>query len=201
MFLELKKIVIFIINIGIKQKKLDIFLYIFSLFILFTTSSLVLGLVYSSDFKKNELGSFSIGGTVSSYPDVFQVTGAEQSYFILPIKNETTVYEGIFTFASSKPVQVQSMNILSVNNSLKIPLQFGTLYTFPINEMFVIPINLFEEPKNMGTVFFSGNGLRLITNEPFLTSYTFSGKEIPSLVTNNLTSGLDIFKNLTIKKS
>ena len=75
----------------------------------------------------------SFSGTVSSNPDVFHNSGLEQSFFIFPVKNESTTYSGVLTFTSSKPVQIQSLNILTINNSLKLPVQFGTLYTFPLN--------------------------------------------------------------------
>ena len=59
----------------------------------------------------------SFGGTVSSNPDVFHNSGLEQSFFIFPVKNESTTYSGVLTFTSSKPVQIQSLNILTINNS------------------------------------------------------------------------------------
>lgn len=143
----------------------------------------------------------SISGTVSSNLEVFHGSGLEQSYFILPIKNENSTYAGILTFTSSKPVQIQSINVLTINNSLKLPVQFGTLYTFPINSTFVIPSNLLDEPKDAGTVQFSGNALRVITNEPFLITYSFSGKEFDSQIKNNLQSALEVYKKITGKVS
>jgi len=139
----------------------------------------------------------SISGTVSSTHDVFHNSGLEQSFFIFPVKNESTTYAGVLTFTSSKPVQMQSLNILSINNSLKLPVQFGTLYTFPINDTAVIPTNLLDEPKNTGSVQFSGNGLRIITNEPFLVSYSFSGKVMHSIINNNIESALAVYRALT----
>ncbi len=139
----------------------------------------------------------SFSGTVSSNPDVFHNSGLEQSFFIFPVKNESTTYSGVLTFTSSKPVQIQSLNILTINNSLKLPVQFGTLYTFPLNNTAVIPTNLLDEPKNAGSVQFSGNGLRIITNEPFLVSYSFSGKVFHSLMNNNIESALEVYRDLT----
>ena len=139
----------------------------------------------------------SFSGTVSSNPDVFHNSGLEQSFFIFPVKNESTTYSGVLTFTSSKPVQIQSLNILTINNSLKLPVQFGTLYTFPLNNTTVIPTNLLDEPKNAGSVQFSGNGLRIITNEPFLVSYSFSGKIFHSLMNNNIESALEVYRDLT----
>ena len=139
----------------------------------------------------------SFSGTVSSNPDVFHNSGLEQSFFIFPVKNESTTYSGVLTFTSSKPVQMQSLNILTINNSLKLPVQFGTLYTFPLNNTAVIPTNLLDEPKNAGSVQFSGNGLRIITNEPFLVNYSFSGKVFHSLMNNNIESALEVYRDLT----
>jgi uncharacterized membrane protein len=136
-------------------------------------------------------------GTISSNPETFHNTGLEQSFFIFPVKNESTTYSGVLTFASSKPVQIQSINILTINNSLKLPVQFGTLYTFPVNGTVVIPSNLLDEPKNTGSVLFSGNGLRIITNEPFLVSYSFSGKEFYSITKNDIESALEVYRELT----
>ncbi len=139
----------------------------------------------------------SFSGTASSNPETFHNTGLEQSFFIFPIKNESTTYSGVLTFASSKPVQIQSINILTINNSLKLPVQFGTLYTFPVNDTVVIPSNLLDEPKNTGSVQFSGNGLRIITNEPFLVSYSFSGKEFYSTIKNDIESAREAYRELT----
>jgi hypothetical protein len=139
----------------------------------------------------------SFSGTISSNPETFHNTGLEQSFFIFPVKNESTTYSGVLTFASSKPVQIQSINILTINNSLKLPVQFGTLYTFPVNDTVVIPSNLLDEPKNTGSVLFSGNGLRIITNEPFLVSYSFSGKEFYSITKNHIESAREVYRELT----
>lgn len=139
----------------------------------------------------------SFSGTVSSNPDVFHNSDLEQSFFIFPIKNESTTYSGVLTFTSSKPVQIQSLNMLTINNSLKLPVQFGTLYTFPVNDTAVITTNLLDEPKNTGSAQFSGNGLRIITNEPFLVSYSFSGKEFYSIIKNDIESALDVYRELT----
>ncbi len=145
----------------------------------------------------HESHDVSFSGTVSSNPETFHNTGLEQSFFIFPVKNESTTYSGILTFASSKPVQIQSINILTINNSLKLPVQFGTLYTFPVNDTAVIPSNLLDEPKNTGSVQFSGNGLRIITNEPFLVSYSFSGKEFYSIIKDDIESALEVYRELT----
>jgi hypothetical protein len=139
----------------------------------------------------------SFSGIVSSNPDAFHNSGLEQSFFIFPVKNENTTYSGVLTFTSSKPVQIQSLNILTINNTLKLPVQFGTLYTFPVNNTAVIPTNLLDEPKNTGSVQFSGNGLRIITTEPFLTSYSFSGTVFNSIINNDIESALEVFRELT----
>ena len=171
-------------------------LVIFSIFI---TPCFSLSVLASNGMNNTNQGSqdVSFSGTVSSNPDVFHKSGLEQSFFIFPIKNESTTYSGVLTFTSSKPVQIQSLNILTINNSLKLPVQFGTLYTFPVNDTAVIPTNLLDEPKNTGSVQFSGNGLRIITNEPFLVSYSFSGKAFHSTMNNNIESALEVYRDLT----
>ena len=175
---------------------LIVLLVIFSIYI---TPCFSLSVFATVSMNNTSQGSqdVSFSGTVSSNPDVFHNSGLEQSFFIFPVKNESTTYSGVLTFTSSKPVQIQSLNILTINNSLKLPVQFGTLYTFPLNNTAVIPTNLLDEPKNAGSVQFSGNGLRIITNEPFLVSYSFSGKVFHSLMNNNIESALEVYRDLT----
>lgn len=160
----------------------------------FSFSSLA---IVSKNNTNQDSSDISFSGTVSSNPDAFHNSGLEQSFFIFPVKNENTTYSGILTFTSSKPIQVQSLNILTINNSLKLPVQFGTLYTTPINDTAIIPANLLDEPKNTGSIQFSGNGLRIITNEPFLVSYSFSGKVLHSIINNNIESALKAYSHLT----
>lgn len=138
----------------------------------------------------------SIVGTITSKDDPVQVTGLEQSYYIFPVENNSKIYSGILTFTSSKPVQLQSINILTLNNTLKLPIQFGTLYTFPLNKTIIIPSDLFDVPKVTGSVTFSGNSLRFITNEPFLLTYSFSGQQSEAIVKNDIESGLETYRKL-----
>lgn len=135
-------------------------------------------------------------GTITSREDPVQVTGLEQSYYIFPVENSSKTYSGILTFTSSKPVQLQSINILTLNNTLKLPIQFGTLYTFPMNDAIIITSDLFDVPKASGSVTFSGNSLRFITNEPFLLTYSFSGQQSQSAVKNDIESGLETYRKL-----
>ncbi len=169
------------------------------IFFIYVTPGFSLSVLATISMNNTSQGSqdVSFSGTVSSNPDVFHNSGLEQSFFIFPVKNESTTYSGVLTFTSSKPVQIQSLNILTINNSLKLPVQFGTLYTFPVNDTAVIPTNLLDEPKNTGSVQFSGNGLRIITNEPFLVSYSFSGKVFHSIINNNIESALEVYRDLT----
>jgi hypothetical protein len=175
---------------------LIILLVIFIIYVTpgFSFSALAINNMNDTNHRSHDV---SFSGTASSNPETFHDTGLEQSFFIFPIKNESTTYSGVLTFASSKPVQIQSINILTINNSLKLPVQFGTLYTFPINNTLVIPSNLLDEPKNTASVQFSGNGLRIITNEPFLVSYSFSGKESHSIIKNDIESALEAYRELT----
>ena len=175
---------------------LIILLVIFIIYITqgFSFSALAINNMNDTNHRSHDV---SFSGTVSSNPETFHDTGLEQSFFIFPIKNESTTYSGVLTFASSKPVQIQSINILTINNSLKLPVQFGTLYTFPINNTLVIPSNLLDEPKSTASVQFSGNGLRIITNEPFLVSYSFSGKESYSIIKNDIESALEAYREVT----
>lgn len=169
------------------------------IFIIYVSSGFSFSALAINNMNDTNHGSHdvSFSGTASSNPETFDDTGLEQSFFIFPVKNESTTYSGVLTFASSKPIQIQSINILTINNSLKLPVQFGTLYTFPVNDTVVIPSNLLDEPKNTGSVQFSGNGLRIITNEPFLVSYSFSGKEFYSTIKNDIESALDVYRKLT----
>ncbi len=138
----------------------------------------------------------TIGGTITSKDDPAQGTGLEQSYYIFPVENNSKTYSGVITFTSSKPVQLQSINTLTLNNTIKLPIQFGTLYTFPLNNTIIITSDLFDVPKVTGTVSFSGNSLRFITNEPFLLTYSFSGQQSKSVVENDIESGLDTYRKL-----
>lgn len=138
----------------------------------------------------------SLVGTITSKDDPVQVTGLEQSYYIFPVENNSKIYSGILTFTSSKPVQLQSINILTLNNTLKLPIQFGTLYTFPLNKTIIITSDLFDVPKVTGSVTFSGNSLRFITNEPFLLTYSFSGQQSEAIVKNDIESGLETYRKL-----
>jgi len=146
-----------------------------------------------SSFPSKEI---TIGGTITSNDDPAQGTGLEQSYYIFPVENNNKTYSGVITFTSSKPVQLQSINILTLNNTLKLPIQFGTLYTFQLNNSIIITSDLFEVPKVTGTVSFSGNSIRFITNEPFLLTYSFSGQQSQSVVKNDIESGLDTYRKL-----
>lgn len=180
----------------VSKVALIILLVIFIIYITpgFSFSALAINNMNDTNHRSHDV---SFSGTVSSNHETFHDTGLEQSFFIFPVKNESTTYSGVLTFASSKPVQIQSINILTINNSLKLPVQFGTLYTFPINNTLVIPSNLLDEPKNTASVQFSGNGLRIITNEPFLVSYSFSGKESYSIIKNDIESALEAYRELT----
>lgn len=139
----------------------------------------------------------TITGTVTSKDDPIRGTGLEQSYYLFSVDNTIKkTYSGVITFTSSKPVQLQSINILTLNNTLKLPIKYGTLYTFPLNNTIIITSNLFDEPKVTGTVSFSGNSLRFIANEPFLLTYSFSGEQLQSVVKNDIESGLETYREL-----
>ncbi|MBA3976732.1 MAG: hypothetical protein H0X50_00870 [Nitrosopumilus sp.] len=175
--------------------------FIFSVLVIFSLSNLSHSLVDNSTISENSFKEISIRGTISSNRDAFQDTGLGQSYFILPLRDDNATYSGTFTFTSTKPIQIQSFNILSVNNSLKLPIQYGTLYTVPINGSFLVSSDLLNQPQNTGTVQFSGNVLRAFANEPFIITYSFSGKIISSVVANNLSSALNVYKEITGTKT
>ncbi len=158
-------------------------------------------IVDNSSITDNNSKEVSIRGTISSNRDVFQNTGLGQSYFILPLRDDNATYSGTFTFTSTKPIQIQPFNILSVNNSLKLPIQYGTLYTVPINGSFLVHSNLLNQPQNTGTVQLSGNAIRAFANEPFIITYSFSGKIINSSVVNNISSALNVYKEIIGTKS
>lgn len=147
---------------------------------------------YSPSYK------MAITGTVTSKDDPIQGTGLEQSYYIFSVNSNSSekTYSGLITFTSSKPVQLQAINILTLNNTIKLPIQFGTLYTYPLNNSIIITSNLFDEPRVTGTAAFSGNSLRFIANEPFLLTYSFSGEQSESVVKNDIESGLEAYRKL-----
>ncbi|HET6591233.1 MAG TPA: hypothetical protein VFG45_13830 [Candidatus Nitrosocosmicus sp.] len=153
------------------------------------------------DSSKNTSHKISIVGTISSKHDPSQNTGLEQSYYIFPLSNINETYSGILSFTSSKPVQVQTINILTLNNSLKLPVQFGTLYTSAVNNTVIIASNILDEPRNAGSIQFSSNTIRFIANEPFLVTYSFSGEQFESTIKNNIESGLDIYRQIVGTRS
>lgn len=154
-----------------------------------------------TNVSESEPQKISVIGTVSSYHDPNQNTGLEQTYFVFPISNVSKTYSGIITFTSSKPVLVQSINILTLNNTLKLPIQFGTLYTSSVNNTIIIPNNLFDDPRTSGTAQFSANSIRFIANEPFLITYSFSGEQFKSIIKNDIESGLEIYRQLVGTRS
>lgn len=158
-----------------------------------SSSSEISGFVDSSNNLPQKV---SIVGTISSTHVSDQDVGLEQMYYLFPISNLNNTYSGILTFTSSKPVQVQSINILTLNNTLKLPIQFGTLYTSPVNKTIVIPSNLLDEPSTSGSVQFSSNSIRFIATEPFLVTYSFSGEQYKSIIKNNIESGLEVYRQL-----
>ncbi len=191
---------LFPINVANKIS-LSLVSFIFSVLVIFSLSNFSHSLVDNSTISENSFKEISIRGTISSNRDAFQDTGLGQSYFILPLRNDNATYSGTFTFTSTKPIQIQPFNILSVNNSLKLPIQYGTLYTVPINGSFLVSSDLLKQPQNTGTVQFSGNVLRAFANEPFIITYSFSGKIINSVVANNLSSALNVYKEITGTKT
>jgi len=152
--------------------------------------------------SKNIPHKLSIVGTISSSNhDPNQNAGLEQSYYLFPLSNISKTYSGILSFTSSKPVQVQTINILTLNNTLKLPIQFGTLYTSAVNNTVIIPSNLLDEPRNAGSIQFSSNSIRFIANEPFLITYSFSGEQFESTIKNNIESGLEIYRQIVGTRS
>ena len=91
------------------------------IFFIYVTPGFSLSVLATINMNDTSQGSHDVSfiGTVSSNPDVFHNSGLEQSFFIFPVKNESTTYSGVLTFTSSKPVQIQSLNILTINNSLE----------------------------------------------------------------------------------
>lgn len=173
----------------------------------FLNITLVVVLAYSTfPFSNSFINSFngatdfSIHGTATSYSNEHESLNLEQSYYILPIVNENVTYNGDFTFTSSKPVQLESLNVMSVNNSLKLPVKYGTLYALNLKNNSLIPSILLGQPATTGTVQFSGNGLRVVASEPFIITFSFSGKQLISVLSNNLTSGINDYNELLGKK-
>jgi hypothetical protein len=180
---------------------LALVLSVFSILLNFSLSNFSYSPVFSYSTAESSSKDISLRGTISSNRDAFQDNGLGQSYFILPLRDDNATYSGTLTFTSAKPIQIQPFHILGVNNSLKLPIQYGTLYTVPINGSFLVPSNLLSQPQNTGTVQFSGNAIRAFANEPFIMTYSFSGKIIASQLANNLSSALNVYKEITGTKS
>ena len=151
--------------------------------------------------SKNISYKISIVGTISSNHEPNHNTGLEQSYYLFPLSNTSETYSGILSFTSSKPVQVQTINILTLNNTLKLPIQFGSLYTSSVNNTVIIASNILDEPRNAGSISFSSNSIRFIANEPFLITFSFSGEQFESTINNNIESGLDIYRQIVGTRS
>ena len=180
---------------------LALVLGVLSILLIFSLSNFSFSFVFSYPTPENNSKDISLRGTISSNRDAFQDNGLGQSYFILPLRDDNATYSGTLTFTSTKPIQIQPFNVLGVNNSLKLPIQYGTLYTVPINGSFLVPSNLLSQPQNTGTVQFSSNAMRAFANEPFIITYSFSGKIIDSSVANNLSSALNVYKEIIGTKS
>lgn len=148
-------------------------------------------------FLSHNINDYSIHGTATSNDDDgLNGMNSQQSFYVLPPINETITYSGDLTFTSSKPVQIESLNILSIDKSLKLPIKYGTLYTLNLKNYSVVPSVLLNQPVTTGTVKFSGNGLRVISTEPFIITFSFSGKKMLSVLSNNLTSGINSYDRL-----
>ncbi|CAN5289687.1 hypothetical protein BH18THE2_BH18THE2_05400 [soil metagenome] len=120
-------------------------------------------------------------GTVASGISVLQSAeeGDENVAFILPPRNDGSVYSGVLTYTASKPVGVLVLHNYDPQNSTAIPEDYGTELTAELPDgSGNVAMTLFQPAYtggiNAASVPFTGNGLALHTLEegPFTATYT-----------------------------
>ena len=120
-------------------------------------------------------------GTVASGTSVLPSAeeGDENVAFILPPRNDGSVYSGVLTYTASKPVGVLVLHNYDPQNSTAIPEDYGTELTAELPDgSGNVAMTLFQPPYtggvNAASVPFTGNGLALHTLDegPFTATYT-----------------------------
>jgi hypothetical protein len=120
-------------------------------------------------------------GTVASGTSVLPSVeeGDENVAFILPPRNDGSVYSGVLTYTASKPVGVLVLHKYDPQNSTTIPEDYGTELTAELPDgSGNVAMTLFQPPYtggvNAASVPFTGNGLALHTLDegPFTATYT-----------------------------
>ena len=120
-------------------------------------------------------------GTVASGTSVLPSAeeGDENVAFILPPRNDGSVYSGVLTYTASKPVGVLVLHKYDPQNSTTIPEDYGTELTAELPDgSGNVAMTLFQPPYtggvNAASVPFTGNGLALHTLDegPFTATYT-----------------------------
>ena len=120
-------------------------------------------------------------GTVASGTSVLPSVeeGDENVAFILPPRNDGSVYSGVLTYTASKPVGVLVLHNYDPQNSTAIPEDYGTELTAELPDgSGNVAMTLFQPPYtggvNAASVPFTGNGLALHTLDegPFTATYT-----------------------------
>ena len=108
-----------------------------------------------------------------------QRKGGENVAFILPPRNDGSVYSGVLTYTASKPVGVLVLHNYDPQNSTAIPEDYGTELTAELPDgSGNVAMTLFQPPYtggvNAASVPFTGNGLALHTLDegPFTATYT-----------------------------
>jgi hypothetical protein len=120
-------------------------------------------------------------GTVASGTSVIPSVeeGDENVAFVLPPRNDGSVYSGVLTYTASKPVGVLVLHNYDPQNSTAIPEDYGTELTAELPDgSGNVAMTLFQPPYtggvNAASVPFTGNGLALHTLDegPFTATYT-----------------------------
>jgi hypothetical protein len=123
-------------------------------------------------------------GVISSVQDPLQGREGGQVAVILPPRNDGSIYSGVITFTTSKPVEVQVYHDISNGGNMTLPIErFGEILTSPFGSG-RIAVSLIKPESEVGvfsrSVPFTGKALALGTSsgEPFIAIYAVNAEII-----------------------
>lgn len=152
------------------------------------------GSVASRPLEPPANGTFVRNGQVSSSPSILPTNEGVQTAVILEPRQENTVYSGMVTFESSRPVSLVSWQIISDINGTLLTEEFGDFDDVLIGGRGVlVPAEIASGTS--GSAPFVGNAIALVSedddddaNEPFLATYSVQGTSGQPTIQNELAS-------------
>ena len=143
-------------------------------------------------------GAFVRSGQVSSSPSILPTNEGAQMAVILEPRQENTLYSGMVTFDSSRPVSLVSWQIILDANGTLLTEEFGDFDDIFVSDRGVlVPAEIASGTS--GSVPFVGNALAFISddgdgqvNEPFLVSYSAQGTSGQPTIQNELGSSIEL---------